>query len=68
MRAVRENIQDSGVPQDSLEAAQQKIHLRHLRRFQGVQLRPKAAQEEAQSGVRDALSPLQQGLLHKANH
>lgn len=67
MRSVRQVLQDGGIPQDPPEAAQQTFHLRHMRHLEGLRLRSAPAQEEAQSGVRDALRDLQEGLLHESN-
>lgn len=55
MRPLQQMLQNGRILEDPSETAQQTIHLRHMRYIQGVGLRFKIAQEEAQRGVRDSL-------------
>lgn len=55
MRPLQQMLQNGRILEDPSEAAQQTIHLRHMRYIQGVGLRFKIAQEEAQRGIRDSL-------------
>lgn len=55
VRALQQMLQNGRILEDSSEAAQQAVHVRHLRYLEGIRLRFATAQEEAQRGVRDSL-------------